>query len=216
MNRNKKWLTGVLVIITIVLVYWVARTVTKNATPGVPKPDNTAEANKPSDPVTNEAIKDLNCSNPTAANPTAAYIALFEAVKKKETLAIKCQMSKQTLELANFMSQTYKKPLEKVLENGMSESTMQPTLPQIQNENIKGEQGTVDVKRANGTWEQVPFIKEDGTWKLAFGEVMKGTMSITQPGANNPTLNQPAPNAPNPTTRQKNAPPLSQPPQRQN
>lgn len=139
---------------------------------------------------------------PNAASPTAAYIGLFEAVKKKDTEGIKSRMSKMTIELAQFMSSTYKRPLEKVLENGMSESTMQPTLPQIQNEKIsyndkiKAEQATIDVKKANGQWEQVPFVKEDGTWKLAYGEVMKGVINITQPGVTNPTLNQ---NVPAPT-----------------
>lgn len=137
-----------------------------------------------------ESGEPVNCSNLTAANPTAAYIALFEAVKKKNIQAIRCQMSKQTLELANFMSQTYKKPFEEVLKNGMTESAMQASLPEITNEKINGNQATIDVKKANGQWEQIPFVNEDGGWKLAFGEVMKGTMSITQPGATNPTLNQ--------------------------
>jgi hypothetical protein len=139
---------------------------------------------------TGESGESVNCTNTPAANPTAAYIALFEAVKKRDTLAIRCQMSKQTLELANFMSQTYKKPFEEVLKNGMTESTIQPSMPEITNEKINGNQATVDVKKANGQWEQIPFVNEDGEWKLAFGEVMKGTMSITQPGATNPTLNQ--------------------------
>lgn len=162
-----------------------------------------------------------------AASPTAAYTDLFEGVKKKDTERIKRNMSKMTIELAQFMGSTYKKPLEKVLENGMTESAMQPTFPQIQNEKIsyndkiKAEQATLDVKKADGKWEQVPFIKEDGAWKLAYGEVMKGLINITQPGADNPTLNQnvPAPtqgtntNTP-PNMKGRKMPPMVQPTQK--
>jgi hypothetical protein len=156
-------------------------------------------------------------------NPTAAYIALFEAVKKKDTEGIKKHMSKETIGLAQFMSSTYKKPLEKVLENGMSETTMQPSLPQIQNEKIShndkinAETATIDVKNPKGEWEQIPFVKEDGSWKLAFGEVMKGIINITQPGKTNPTLNQniPAPtqgtNTNTPPNMKRGGPPLAQP-----
>ncbi len=157
-------------------------------------------------PPTSSPAGQSNC--PVNATPTAAYIALFESVKSKNTESIKCNMSKATIELANFMAGTYKKPVEKVLENGMTESAISPTLPAISNEKfIDAVKGTVDVKLANGKAEQIPFVKEDGSWKLAFGEVMQGKIQISQPGGTNPTMNP----GMTPTNPQPNTQPQPQP-----
>ena len=185
MGRIDKRVLITLAIVVIAVGVLIFRGSFKNQPSATP-----TTSNSNSTATTDGSNQSVNCTNTPAANPTAAYIALFEAVKKKDTLTIRCQMSKQTLELANFMSQTYKKPFEEVLKNGMTESAMQPSLPEITNEKINGNQATIDVKKVNGQWEQIPFVNEDGGWKLAFGEVMKGTMSITQPGVTNPTLNQ--------------------------
>lgn len=43
--------------------------------------------------------------------------------------------------------------------------------PELRNEKIDGEKATVEVKnRFTGAWTDVPFVKEDGRWKLALGE----------------------------------------------
>jgi hypothetical protein len=154
-----------------------------------PESGNTSNSNTTTPNTTTPNTTTPNTANetqgPTAAagTPTAAYKALFDAVKRKDTEGIKRNMSKETLNLAQMMSQTYKKTLEKSLENGMTESTMQPTFPQIRNEKINGNQATIDVSKPNGQWETLPFVKEDGGWKLAFGEVFSGKINIT-PTAN--------------------------------
>lgn len=227
MKSIEKGFIGILAIIIIVLVVGIYGGTIKNKlfSSKAVEPNKTGKANPnpnpnpaANPPMSNEPDEVLNCGKSPAANPTAAYTALFMAVKKKDTLGIKCQMSKLTLGLAKFMSSTYKKPYETVLENGMTETTIQPSLPKIQNEKINGEQATVDVQKADGKWDQVPFVKEDGTWKLAFGEVMQGKMSITQPGVTNPTLNTNNPNiikgGPDGNPKQKPIPPLSQPNQK--
>lgn len=223
MKRIEKGFIGILAIIIIVLAVGIYGGNIKNFFFPSVKSEQNKTANSNPNPATNpitpnEPAEVLNCASPLPANPTEAYTALFMAVKKKETMAIKCQMSKLTLDLAKFMSSTYKKPYEKVLENGMTETTIQPALPKIQNEKINGNQATVEVQKSDGKWDQVPFVKEDGTWKLAFGEVMQGKMSITQPGVTNPTLNTNGPGMikgnprENPTL--KPVPPLSQPNQK--
>ena len=34
------------------------------------------------------------------------------------------------------------------------------------NEKIEGDRATLEVKNSFGVWETVPFVKEDGTWKI--------------------------------------------------
>jgi hypothetical protein len=44
-------------------------------------------------------------------------------------------------------------------------------LPQIRDERVNGDMGAVEVFNSNDNrWEDLPFIREDGTWKFAMGE----------------------------------------------
>ncbi|HEY2866259.1 MAG TPA: hypothetical protein VGJ02_04145 [Pyrinomonadaceae bacterium] len=140
----------------------------------------------------------LACGQPAAKtyddSPTGAYKRLFDAVKSKNTDAIRAVMSKKTLETANMMSAQWKRPLETVLENGMEESTFSPTLPQIRDERVKGDAGAVEVYNAKQKgWEDVPFIREDGVWKLAIGDMMAGSYEL--PGESESQKEQEAANA---------------------
>ena len=40
------------------------------------------------------------------------------------------------------------------------------TTVEYRNEKIEGSKATLEVKDAYGSWETVPFVKEDGVWKI--------------------------------------------------
>jgi hypothetical protein len=74
-------------------------------------------------------------------------------------------------------------PVEKVFENGFTATTFADTLPEIRDERISGEYGAVEVWNAKDKrWEDLGFIHEDGTWKLAIGEMFGGTFKSPGPG----------------------------------
>jgi hypothetical protein len=108
--------------------------------------------------------------------PTEAYKRLFAAVKSKDTEAIKEQLSKKTIELGVVSSQRFNKPLASAYETGFTATTYAETLPTIRDERVKDDMGAVEVWNAkDGQWEDLPFIYEDGRWKLAIGEAFAGT-----------------------------------------
>ncbi len=111
-----------------------------------------------------------------AQTPTEAYKLLFDAVRAKDTGKIRQMMSKNSMGLAGFGAQTYKQSMEKQLENGLLETTMTDSLPQIRDERVKDNFGAIEVynQKANH-WDDTPFIFEDGGWKLAVGDQYKGT-----------------------------------------
>jgi len=124
-----------------------------------------ANANSASEPSC-EAVGDT---------PTAAYKRLFEAVKSKQTDNIRSQVTQGTIQLASFISAQNKTPLEKVFENGFVSSTMTPNMPDIRDERVNCNMGAVEVWNASQQkWEDTPFMLENGTWKLAVGELMRG------------------------------------------
>ncbi|MEQ1604925.1 MAG: hypothetical protein ABL999_08650 [Pyrinomonadaceae bacterium] len=119
------------------------------------------------------------------ATPTEAYKQLYAAVKSKDIEAIKRNLTKKTVEFgASAAARTGSTP-EKMYENGFTESTFAVTLPTIRDERINGNMGAVEVWSAKkSTWEDLPFMLEDGVWKLAVGELFAGVFRSPGIGRN--------------------------------
>jgi hypothetical protein len=117
-------------------------------------------------------------SKPTvkAESPTAAYRMLYAAVKAKDSDTIKGLMSKGSLGLAGMSAGQQKKPLEQILENGLVAPTLATSITEIRDERIKENFGRIEVyNEKEQRWEDLPFILEDGSWKLAVGDLFAGT-----------------------------------------
>lgn len=116
-----------------------------------------------------------------AQSPTEAYKMLYAAVKAKDTATIKQLMSKNSLGLAEFNANNQKITLEKSLENGLVAPTLSPTLTEIRDERIKDNFGLIEVFNAkDNRWEDLAFILEDGSWRLAVGDLFRGTFDPQQ------------------------------------
>ena len=108
--------------------------------------------------------------------PTEAYKLLFAAVKSKNTESIKKQLTKKTVDFGAMASEHNNTPIDKVYENGFTATTFADTLPTMRDERINGDMGALEVWNSKDSrWEDLPFIKEDGAWKLAIGEMFAGT-----------------------------------------
>jgi hypothetical protein len=117
--------------------------------------------------------------NPSGAgedSPTGAYKRLYAAVKAKDAQAIQGVMSKKSIEFAKMAGGQQNKPFEKVLENGFTATTFADSLPQIRDERVDGDMGAVEVHNdKENKWEDLPFVREDGAWKLAIGDMFANT-----------------------------------------
>jgi hypothetical protein len=120
--------------------------------------------------------KSSNSSVAGDDSPSNAYKRLYAAVKAKDTEAIKAAMSKKTLEFAQMAAGRQNKSFENVIENGFTATTFADSLPQMRDERVNGEMGAVEVHNdKENKWEDLPFIREDGKWKLAIGEMFANT-----------------------------------------
>lgn len=144
-----------------------------------------------------ESAATTNAANSAAAaanSPTEAYKMLFAAVRAKDAATIKGLMSKSTVSLAESAAQRFGKTLDKQLENGFLQTTMTETLPEIRDERVTDNFGTVEVyNRKTGNWDETFFIREDGGWKLANGDKMAG--KFQSPGASRTPINTGAPDS---------------------
>jgi hypothetical protein len=133
-----------------------------------------------------------------AQTPTDAYKMLFAAVKSKNTEEIKKMLSANTQMLAEFQASRSNQPLEKVYANGFTETTFSANLPQIRDERVNENFGAVEVwNEKSRRWEDLPFIKEDGAWKLAVGDIFKG--NYESPGKSQSFREQEAANVADPS-----------------
>jgi hypothetical protein len=112
----------------------------------------------------------------SAKSPTEGYKNLFAAVKAKNTEAIKANVTKKTQELAATVSSKNGKPIEEVFANGFTGTTFAESLPEIRDERIADTMGAIEVWNVKDKrWEDLPFMLEDGSWKLAVGDLFAAT-----------------------------------------
>lgn len=116
-------------------------------------------------------------------SPTASYRRLYSAVKSKNTEAIKNQLTKKTIEFGAMAAQRNNTPIDKIYENGFTATTFSDSLPTMRDERMNGDMGALEVWNSKEKhWEDLAFIKEDGKWKLAVGEMFAGTYKSPGPG----------------------------------
>jgi hypothetical protein len=126
--------------------------------------------------------------------PTEAYKRLYAAVKSKNTDAIKKELTKKTIDFGAMAGARNNTPLEKVYENGFTATTFSETLPNIRDERVNGDMGAIEVWNSKESkWEDLPFIREEGAFKLAIGELFGGTFK--SPGKGRDALEREAANA---------------------
>lgn len=56
-------------------------------------------------------------------------------------------------------------------------------MPPIRDERVNGDMGAVEVWNSKDSrWEDLAFMKEDGAWKLAVGNIYQGSYKSPGPG----------------------------------
>lgn len=128
------------------------------------------------------ALLIFSCESPQGGNaqtPTEAYKQLYAAVKSKDPEKIRKMMSKDTLIFAEGAAKQQNKSIESILENGFYASTFSATLPKMRDERVKDQFGAVEVwNEKERVWEDVAFIKEEDGWKVAVGDIFRGTYQM--------------------------------------
>ncbi len=116
-----------------------------------------AEDSKPAD----SASKD---------SPTAVMTAFIEALKKKDAETIKKNLSKSSVEKLEESAKAENTTIDKMLSDG--EDLSNEKMPEMKNEKIEGDTATLEVQdEKTKKWDSVPFVKEDGAWKIAFDKM---------------------------------------------
>lgn len=102
------------------------------------------------------------------SSPTNTLKAFIEAVKKKDNDGIKKALSKESVKRFEDLSKVLGKSLDETISTVFSEASSSASMPETRNEKIEGDTATLEVKDdKTGEWKTLPFVKEDGAWKIA-------------------------------------------------
>jgi len=117
----------------------------------------------------------INCSSepaPQPGGPTEVLNTFVEASKTKDVETMKRALSKGTMSLIEQSAQKQNTSVDELLKN--EEGTLVRELPETRKEKIEGDVATLEVKNVEtGEFDEIPFIKEGGAWRLALDEVVR-------------------------------------------
>jgi len=107
----------------------------------------------------------LSCGGHEAATPRQTFETYVRASKKKDITTMKLLLSKDTLKMHEQEAKTEGVTLDDVVKRetllGEGQSTVE-----YRNEKIEGDRASLEFKNAGGAWETIPFVDEDGEWKI--------------------------------------------------
>jgi hypothetical protein len=89
-----------------------------------------------------------------------------QAIKKKDVAKMKALLTKASIKMAEDEAKAQNVAVDEIILRETLFSPDQKTL-KFKNEKIEGDNATIEVENPFGGFDRVPFIKEDGIWKIA-------------------------------------------------
>lgn len=108
----------------------------------------------------------LACAeNRKPATPLETLKAYTQAIKRKDTTEMKLLLSSASIKMAEQEARAQNRNLDDVVKDETLFSQTQRTL-NFRHEKIDGERASIEVENSYGIWDTVPFVREDGAWKI--------------------------------------------------
>ena len=108
----------------------------------------------------------VSCAgNRREALPLDTLMAYTTAIKKKDTTTMKLLLSEASLKMAEQQANAQKVTVDDIVKNENFFIESQTKL-EYRNQKIEGDRATIEVKNPSNSWDVVPFVREEGVWKL--------------------------------------------------
>ncbi len=107
----------------------------------------------------------ISCGSSAPATPIDTFKAYTKAISRKDTTEMKILLSDATIKMHEEEAKAQGLTLDDIVKR---ETLFRQDQRQVEfrNEKIEGEKATLEVKNSLNSWETVPFVKEDGVWKI--------------------------------------------------
>lgn len=128
-----------------------------------PSAPNTTTVATPAPSASQTSTTDLNVA---ANSPTQIFNAQNEARKRKDAATMKQNLSRASLALIEETAKRENMSVDDWL-TIEEEGGDQVDNFQTRNEKINGDTATIEISADGEDWGEMPFVKEDGRWKIA-------------------------------------------------
>lgn len=105
------------------------------------------------------------CAHEEPATPVQTFQTYVKALKKKDLTTVKLLLSKDTIKMHEQEAKAEGVNLDDIVKRDTLLGEGQSTV-EYRNEKIDGDKATLEFKGAGGIWETLPFVREDGEWKI--------------------------------------------------
>jgi hypothetical protein len=99
------------------------------------------------------------------ASPAETFKTYVKAFKAKDITTMKLLLSGETIRMHEQQAKAEGVTLDDIVKRETLLGEGQTTV-EYRNEKIDGDRATVEYKNSFGIWETVPFVREEGEWKL--------------------------------------------------
>jgi len=99
---------------------------------------------------------------PTPLETLKAYTT---AIKKKDPTTMKLLLSDASIKMAEQEARAQGVTLDEIVKRETLFSENQTDVF-FRNEKIDGDRATIEMKDSSNTWNTVPFVREEGVWKI--------------------------------------------------
>jgi Domain of unknown function (DUF4878) len=107
----------------------------------------------------------LACGERPPATPLETFKTYTKAIKAKDTATMKLLLSDATMKMHEKEAKAQGVSVDDIVKRETLFTEGQRSV-EYRDEKIDGEKATLQVKNSAGSWETVPFVREEGVWKI--------------------------------------------------
>lgn len=97
--------------------------------------------------------------------PIETFKTYISAVKQKDTTKMKLLLSSESIKMHEQEAKAQNVTLDDIVKRETLFTEGQKVV-EFRNEKIDGETATLEVKNSYGMWETIPFVRENGDWRI--------------------------------------------------
>lgn len=107
----------------------------------------------------------VSCAEEKPSTPFRTFKAYTKAIKQKDAATMKALLSDASIRMHEQEAKAQNLSLDEIVRRETLFGENQTSV-EYRNEKIEGERATLEVKNAYSMWEKVPFVREEGVWKI--------------------------------------------------
>ena len=99
------------------------------------------------------------------ATPLETFKTYTKAIQQKDIKAMKVLLSNATIKMHEQEAKAQGVTVDEIVKRETLFTQGQRSV-EYRDEKIDGDKATLQVKDSSGSWETLPFVREDGVWKI--------------------------------------------------